>query len=75
MVSPKALLKPSNTADRMPVLALLITTCLTVSHLVAPRTNDDSRASKGTALNTSSDTEIIMGNTMIARTTPAERTQ
>ena len=74
MVSPNALPNPSNTAEIIPGVDALNMTFFTVSHLVAPTDKDASFNSIGMALNTSTHNEMMIGNTITARTKDAEKT-
>ena len=73
MVSPSARAKARNTEPMMPVRAHGTTTCQVASQRVAPIASAASRCSRGTLSNTSRDTEMMNGTTMIASTMPAVR--
>ena len=73
MVSPSARAKARKMEPMMPVLAKGTTTFQVVSQRVDPSANAASRWSRGTASNTSRETEMMYGITIIASTIPAVR--
>ena len=73
MVSPSARAMARKTDPMMPRRAYGTTTCQVVSHRVAPNASAASRRSRGTASNTSRETEMMNGAIITASTTPAAR--
>ena len=73
MVSPRARANARNIDPIIPVRAHGTTTCQVDSQRVAPKPKAASRCSRGTVNSTSRETEMMYGNVMIARITPAVR--
>lgn len=68
IVSPKALPKPSRTAEKIPGPAAFNNVYFIVSHFVAPSERDDSLNSMGTDFSDSIHRFMIMGNTITDNT-------
>jgi hypothetical protein len=73
MVSPRARPRPSNDAPTMPDRARGSTAIRIISHRVAPRASAASFSLRGVLRKTSRQTAAMIGSTMIASTSPAEK--
>ena len=73
MVSPSARPRPSMEAEMTPALPNGSTAVRIISHWVAPRASAPSLWVTGVCANTSRDSAVTIGSTMIARTMPTKQ--